>query len=123
MRRRAFETQRGLADGFRDRIHGREQFRLLRLLLLLRRHLALVELIENLLPHQGVVGSLDLGRERVETPVTLLLFRAVALDAILLEEILTQRRGDAEGWDEGQGCKGHAADRALIDAMQVHVSS
>ena len=56
---------------------------LLRLFLLLRRHVAVIELIENLLPKQRIIRRLDVVRESVETPIPLLFLRAMALDAIL----------------------------------------
>ncbi|NBS04583.1 MAG: hypothetical protein EBS64_05090 [Verrucomicrobia bacterium] len=48
---RALETQRGLADGFCYRIHGREQLRRRRLFLFLRWHFALVQLVKDFLPY------------------------------------------------------------------------
>ena len=114
MRCRAFKTQRSFADGFRNRIHGRQQLRRRWLLLLLRRHLALIELVKNLLPRQGIVGSLDAGRKAVEAPITLLLIRTVAFDAVVVQKIFAQRSGDAERRDDDHGRKRHAADHAVI---------
>ena len=87
MRCGGFETLRRLSDGGRDRIHGREDFRFRWLLLLVRRHLALVELIENLLPEERLVRSFDCCGERIEPPVALLFLGAVAFDAVGLQEL------------------------------------
>ena len=99
-----FETLRRLTDGGRDRIHGCEQFRFRWLLLLVRRHLALVELIENLLPEQRLVRSLDCGGERIEPPVALLFLGAVALDAVLPQKRFERcsgcQRGDTQNRTE-----------------------
>ena len=87
VRSRGFETLRGIGDGLRDRIDRREQFWLLRVLFFLRRHVTLIELIENVLPKQGIVRVLDLCGESIKAHVAFLLLSAVAVDAVGFEEL------------------------------------
>jgi hypothetical protein len=65
------------------------------LLLLLRRHLARVHRIEHLLPLLRRLDACDGKRQIVEAELSLLLLRAVAGDAVLLEQgAVLFRHGD-----------------------------
>ena len=71
------------------RIEARNKRRdllLRRLLLLLRRHLARIDLLDHFRPMMRVRPQLEVPRELVDAQITLLLFRAVARDAVFLQK-------------------------------------
>ena len=81
---------------------------LCRLLFFLRRHLAGIDLLDNLGPMMGVCARSEITRKLVDPQVTLLLLRAVTADAISVQEGIKPLRcaggtGKAEAGDEEGG--------------------
>ena len=104
------EKLAGGIDGTGKRVEDVRHFMRRRLLLVLRRHIASVELIKNVLPSLGsvVVGNFPEGF--IETDLAFLLLRAVALDAVAVEEGLEGFLGNdgvlgssGGGRDQGAG--------------------
>ena len=66
--------------------HKRRDLRLRRLLLLLRRHLTRVHLLDHFRPMMRVRAQFEITRELIDAQIALLLFRSMAAEAMRFEK-------------------------------------